>query len=82
MTFEPSASQAQIDARLIGGQADAVGGVHGLVHVGDQLRQLRHVAGDGAGRIVQDGIAADDDGQDGHGEILRGGFRTPGRPVL
>ncbi|OOK69128.1 hypothetical protein BZL30_7288 [Mycobacterium kansasii] len=59
---------------LVGGQADAVRGVHGVVHVGDQLRQIGWQRSIGAHRYrlrrsVQDRIAHDANRYHCHGRL-------------
>ena len=54
------------DPDLRGGQPDAVGGVIGLEHVGDQGAELVVEDFDFRGPAVQHGLAPDRDGQDGH----------------
>ena len=67
------------DPHLVACQANAVGAVHGFVHVRDEL--LEFLGGDAVGvevwfpdlvgGVVQDGIASDDDGQNSHGDHFR-----------
>lgn len=47
-------------------QANAVGGVHRLEHVSDELGQLLVPLGHGLGTSVQHGLTGDDNGSDSH----------------
>src|SRR5581483_8741958 len=60
----------QIHADLVGRQAHAVGGFHGLEHVLDQGAELVVERLDGAARVVQHRVADDTDGAYGHGAYL------------
>ncbi|SHW19794.1 Uncharacterised protein [Mycobacteroides abscessus subsp. abscessus] len=64
--------ESQGHADLVGGQPDAIGGVHGLVHVGDQLGQIvgqRTVWADrdGLSGRVQHRVANNADRNNSHG---------------
>ena len=52
------------DADLRGGQADAVGGVHGLEHVFDEFFQFFVEDGDGFGGLLENRVAEFYDGID------------------
>jgi len=62
--------QQQRAANLLRGEADAVGGVHGLDHVGGKLADFRRDALDGLASFAQDGMTAFDDVQNHGGTIL------------
>jgi hypothetical protein len=55
--------QLEVDADLVRGQADALGGVHRRDHVRDQLVQLVAELGDGLVQPVHDILAPPRDGQ-------------------
>src|SRR5699024_3176760 len=59
--------EAFADAHLVGGQADTVRRVHGLVEVHHETAEFFRGLGDWFGGGVERGVAVDDDGQDGHG---------------
>ena len=61
---------AQPDTDLRSGQADAVGGVHGLEHVRDEAAQVVVELLHGLGAAVEHGLTGDDDGADGHAPSL------------